>query len=104
MRVRRLLLVLVVLLPAPSAGGADGPPLPPPAARRVDFVADVRPILAKTCYACHGPDKQRGGLRLDVCAAALQGSDSGRVIRPGQSADSPLIRLVAGADAERVMP
>ena len=27
----------------------------------VDFVQDVKPILAKHCYACHGPDESEGG-------------------------------------------
>jgi hypothetical protein len=70
----------------------------------VDYVSEVRPILAKSCYSCHGPDKQRGGLRLDVKAAALKGGDSGAVIAPGRGADSVLVRYVAGLDADKVMP
>jgi hypothetical protein len=34
-------------------------------AEPVDFVRDVRPILAEACFKCHGPDKQESGLRLD---------------------------------------
>ena len=32
-------------------------------ADRVDFNRDIKPIFAATCYACHGPEKARGGLR-----------------------------------------
>ena len=35
------------------------------AADPVDYDRDIRPILAKRCLACHGPEKQRAGLRLD---------------------------------------
>ena len=39
------------------------------------FVRDVRPILQKHCYECHGDKKQKSGLRLDVKQAAFQGGD-----------------------------
>ncbi len=29
----------------------------------------VQPFLQKTCLKCHGPDKQKGGLRIDTLAA-----------------------------------
>ena len=69
--------------------------LPPPAARTIDFVSDIQPLFKGACYECHGPRKQEGGLRFDHKATALGAGDSGRVIVPGKSADSPLIRLVA---------
>ena len=85
-----------------SAAVAD---LPPPAARPVDFARDIRPILRRACLKCHGPEKQRGGLRLDVRSAALKGGDSeAPSILPGNSADSPLIRFVAGVDPDLKMP
>src|SRR4051812_41975577 len=37
------------------------------------FEARVRPVLADHCHACHGPRRQRGGLRLDSQAALLGG-------------------------------
>ena len=46
---------LVVLAVAP---GAD------PATEEF-FETSVRPVLADHCYSCHGPDKQKGGVRLD---------------------------------------
>jgi len=78
--------------------------LPPASTSDVEFARDIAPILERNCYQCHGPEKQKNGLRLDTRAAALQGGDSGPAIVPGRSADSLVIRYVAGADEERIMP
>src|SRR5262245_22248643 len=103
----RCLALPALLVLAASALAADGQKrqrqLPPPAARKVDFARDVEPILAR-CVSCHGPDKQRGGLRLDDRKQALIGGDSGVVIRPGRSAGSVLIDRVAGLDDAELMP
>jgi mono/diheme cytochrome c family protein len=98
--VRPPTLLFSVILVVPGAAFAAAPPV----SRAVDYVADVRPILSRSCYSCHGPDKQRGGLRLDLKAVALRGGDSGPVIVPGRSADSLLVRYVAGLDSKTVMP
>jgi mono/diheme cytochrome c family protein len=78
--------------------------LPASGAEPVDYVRDVKPILAGTCYRCHGPDKERSGLRLDTVAAALAGGNSGPAIVPGKSGRSRLIRAVSGADGVKAMP
>lgn len=70
----------------------------------VDFAREVRPILEKACYACHGAEKQKGGLRLDVRTPALRGGESGAAIVPGKAGGSLLIKLVSGEDPDRVMP
>ena len=71
----------------------------------VDFEREVRPLLARKCFACHGPALQKGHLRLDRRADALKGGESGiPAIAPGKSADSLMIRYVSGTDAKLVMP
>jgi len=65
------------------------------AAAKPDFAKDIGPILAKTCLECHGPEKQKGKLRLDSKEAAFKGGDSGLAgIVPGKSADSRIYKVV----------
>jgi mono/diheme cytochrome c family protein len=73
-------------------------------AARVDYLRDVQPVLARHCVGCHGPQKQRSGLRLDSAAGALEGGNSGPAVVPGHSAESRLIQAVTGADNVKAMP
>ncbi|MCE9605338.1 MAG: PSD1 and planctomycete cytochrome C domain-containing protein [Planctomycetia bacterium] len=71
----------------------------------IDFVRDVRPIFAKHCYACHGAEKQKGNLRLDIKSEAFKGGESyGPSIVAREAKKSPLVQLVTEADAEQRMP
>jgi hypothetical protein len=75
------------------------------AARAQDFAREVAPVFAARCIGCHGPDKQRSGYRLDVGASALRSGElSAPNIVPGDSAGSPLVRYVTGADPDLRMP
>jgi mono/diheme cytochrome c family protein len=58
------------------------------------FELHVRPLLVKHCAACHGPDKQEGGLRLDSRLAMLDGGDSGAALVPGDPDGSLLMQAV----------
>ena len=70
-----------------------------------DFALDVRPILERSCFGCHGPDKQKSGYRLDVREVALKGGESGdAAIVAHNAAKSPLVRFVSGEDEENLMP
>ena len=70
----------------------------------VDFARDVRPILEKRCFSCHGPDRQESDLRLDRRADAFKGGENGLAIAPGKSGESPLVERIAGKDADLRMP
>jgi mono/diheme cytochrome c family protein len=98
-------LFLVVSAVFSPAAQADVSKLPPPAKQPVDFVKEVQPLLAKHCYSCHGPEKQKSEYRLDVRTIALKGGASGApAIRPGKSSESPLVHFIAGLDEAELMP
>src|SRR5678815_5336591 len=74
-----LLLLLLVALPVAGAP---------------DFARDVRPMFERSCFQCHGPEKQKSGYRLDSREIALKGGDSGKAaIIPHNAKSSPLIRF-----------
>ena len=105
MKIRALLLATLLGGPTLEAAEPDVSKLPPPAVRPVDFAQDIRPLLEKSCVKCHGAEKQKGGYRLDMKDAALHGGDNyAPNIRPGKSAESPLIHFVAGLDPDVKMP
>jgi hypothetical protein len=58
------------------------------------FESKVRPVLAEHCFSCHGPDKQKGGLRLDSRAALLKGAGGEPVIALGDPNGSVLVKAV----------
>jgi mono/diheme cytochrome c family protein len=74
------------------------------AAGPADFATDVRPVLARHCVSCHGPEKQRASLRLDSARAARAGGNSGPAVVPGKSAESLLVKAITGCEGVKPMP
>ena len=68
------------------------------------FESSVKPILAQRCLECHGPAKQKGGLRLDSSLAIAHGGDNGPVVVANKPEASVLYQLISGSHADSVMP
>ena len=95
----RLLVVAIVAGWLAASGQA--------AEKAPDFNRDIRPILSRNCFACHGPDEhdRRGGLRLDDREAAISELDSGaRAIVPGRPDESELVARIHETDPDTTMP
>lgn len=105
-----ILFTLGVLTAGAIAWAAEGPKvdlskLPPPADKKgVTYAKDIKPILEKSCFGCHGPEKQKGKLRFDSLEASLKGSENGKVIEPGKSEKSRVVISVARLDLDSAMP
>lgn len=86
------------------AAGFAGPAV---AAKPPDFNREIRPLLSRNCFACHGPDEheRQGGLRLDDRDAAISELESGSTaIVPGKPAESEVVARIRSADPDLVMP
>lgn len=70
----------------------------------VDYLQDVKPLLAAKCYSCHGVLKQEGGLRLETRALMLHGGESGPVLTPGKAGDSLILERVTAEEFLRMPP
>ncbi|MCH7892237.1 MAG: hypothetical protein IH921_12110, partial [Gemmatimonadetes bacterium] len=67
------------------------------------FTSDIRPIMERSCWSCHGEEFQRSGLDLRTRDDAISGGRSGPAIVPGRADQSLLYRMIAGLE-EPLMP
>jgi mono/diheme cytochrome c family protein len=82
---------------SPTVHGADDPV--------AQFEREVKPILEEHCFKCHGAEKQKGGLRLDIKTGLFAGGDSEKPsVVPGNSGKSPLIQRVLTTEQDEMMP
>jgi hypothetical protein len=70
----------------------------------VDFQRDILPIFQSSCVSCHGPGKSEANLRLDSEKAVMAGGISGKLIVPGNSQESLLMKRLLGEGAAPRMP
>ena len=59
---------------------------------KVDFVKDIKPILDQNCIKCHGEEKQKGKLRLDMKDSAVKGGKTGPAFVAGNADKSEMVR------------
>ena len=62
------------------------------------FADQIRPIMERTCWNCHGEAAQLSDLDLRTRDGALAGGARGPAIVPGDAEGSRLYRFVAGLD------
>jgi hypothetical protein len=70
----------------------------------VDYLREIKPVLAEKCYGCHGALQQKSGLRVDTAKALREGGDHGPAVLPGRAAQSPLLRHLKGSGVARMPP
>src|SRR5690606_14198752 len=73
--------------------------------KKIDFNAQIKPILNKNCITCHGGVKRNGGFSLLFRQDALDTVESGKIaIVPGHPGQSEMIRRLSLSDPEERMP
>ncbi len=61
---------------------------------RQAFIDVIKPVLATTCLDCHGPEKSKGGLRLDTYELLIKGGSDGPVVNTNAPEESELLRRI----------
>ncbi len=103
--------------PATSAAPAPPATSPPTSSRATSSPSTSQPpavagapksasaVFSEHCVKCHGPEKQKGKLRVDSLTALLQGGKSGPAIVPGEARASTLVkRLNLSPTDDKHMP
>ncbi|MFT7620545.1 MAG: hypothetical protein ACI97A_004202, partial [Planctomycetota bacterium] len=89
--------LLLFLLVVPTAAGQS---------KSIDFNRDIRPLLSKNCFSCHGPDAghRKADLRLDLHDNVISKRDGYQVVVPGDPEESELFLRVISEDSSELMP
>ena len=72
--------------------------------KKIDYQADIQPILAGKCQSCHQGVGAPSDLRMDTPDGLLKGGASGTVIVPGKPAESPLFTRITDRAGLRMPP
>lgn len=100
LHIRKNLLLIVIILVAALIGTTSliGH-------KKVDFSAEVKPLLNKKCISCHGGVKKEGGFSVLFREEALGKTESGEpAIIPGHPEKSEFIKRLTSKDPEERMP
>ena len=92
MTARRYCTVVLSLF---AALGGGFPAIAADAADVEFFEIEVRPLLAKRCFECHGAETQKGKVRLDRRASVMGGGEAEPLVIPGNPSESRLMQVLA---------
>jgi len=71
----------------------------------VDFARDIKPLLERSCAACHGNERKRGEFSMESRDLLLKGGQSGEpAIVPGYAEESPMFQYASGRIEDLEMP
>lgn len=74
------------------------------AASEVDYTRDIKPLLSRRCFACHGALKQENDLRLDTVDLMKKGGSSGPALVAGSGTSSLIVAAIQGSNGLSRMP
>jgi mono/diheme cytochrome c family protein len=89
------------------ASSAKEGELPPASTQTgVTYAKNIKPIFEASCVKCHSGDKPKAHLHMDTLAGVLKGTKHGKILTPGNSAGSLMVKAVAHAlpDDDSWMP
>ncbi len=75
-------------------------------AEEPNFYRDIRPILAKACFHCHGPDEEtrEADLRLDRPEGLFSEIDGRTIVTRGDADHSEIVKRILSNDPDLQMP
>lgn len=96
---------LKTLLKISSQGGAAPAAAEPRGSKKTVYAAKIQPIFDRSCVPCHGPQKVKGGLRMDSYALLMKGGKTGSEVTPWDPDNSDIYhRITLAPDDDDFMP
>jgi hypothetical protein len=87
--------MLALSLAASADDGSVGK-LPPASDKKgVTYEKDIKAIFDNSCVKCHSGEKAKAKLHMDTLEGVLKGAKKDKVVEPGNSAGSILVKAIA---------
>ncbi len=75
---------------------ADDTALPPASTKTgLTYATDLKPIFDANCVKCHSGDRPKARLHMDTLEGILKGTKQGKIVTPGDGANSIIVKAVA---------
>lgn len=68
-------------------------PIPSPLVGNPTYEANIAPLFATKCAACHDPSVLAGGMDLTTFAGVMKGGKDGAIVVPGDATNSLLVKI-----------
>ena len=59
------------------------------------YATDIKPIFDASCVKCHSGDRPKARLSMDTLEGVLKGTKQGKIVTPGDSANSIMVKSIA---------
>ncbi|HSY74416.1 MAG TPA: c-type cytochrome domain-containing protein [Dongiaceae bacterium] len=84
------------------AASAEDAKLPPASAKTgLTYATDIKPIFDANCAKCHSGEKPKARLHMDTLEGILKGTKQGKIVTPGDSANSFIVKCIAHASDDK---
>lgn len=84
------------------AASAEDAKLPPASDKKdVTYATDIKPIFEAACVKCHSGAKPKARLHMDTLDGILKGTKEGKIVTPGDSANSLIVQITAHATTDK---
>ena len=95
-----------MVIPVMAEEKVDVSKLPPVSDQKVDFVKDIKPVLEKSCFKCHGGGRRpKSKYSVENREMLIKGGSSEeKAVIVGKSTESKLIHFAADLVEEYEMP
>lgn len=93
--------VLAAVFGLAVAASADDVKLPPASTKTgVTYATDMKPIFDASCVKCHSGDRPKARLHMDTLEGVFKGTKEGKILTPGDSTNSLIVKAVAHATSD----
>ena len=80
---------------------AEDAKLPPPSTKAgVTYASDIKAIFDASCVKCHSGEKPKARLHMDTLEGVMKGTKEGKIVTPGDSANSYIVKVIAHTTEE----